>query len=219
MPDRAQSDAVGAVLLVGLVTVSVGVVGAYAVGAMTDGTDTPRVDVTGEVRTDGITLSNQGGGSLPSESLRLSVRVNGSETPLSWGDGTLSGGAESFDPGEIWSVARSDDPDSVVTVRLIHRPSNTVLFRVERSPTSGESVNADTGGYIEAVDSEGEVAGESESTLEPSPSTPESTPTTEPPTDECDEDGEDCEDEGEDENDDDGPPWDDDNDGPPWDDD
>jgi hypothetical protein len=169
MPDRAQSETVGAVLLVGLVTITAGVAGTYAMGAVTTTTDDPRADITGTIRTDGITLSHQGGARLPGEELRLVVRVNGSETPRSWSDGTLSGGDGVFDPGEGWSVGGSYDAESVVAVRLIHHPSDTVVFRAERTPTSVESVESDTGGYVEAVDSEGEIEPGDVST----PSTPD----------------------------------------------
>jgi len=157
MPDRAQTELVGAILVVGLVVVSVGVAGAYAMGTVTQSTETPDAAITGEIGTDGITLSHQGGDSLPGDDLRLIVAVNGSETGLAWGDGTLSGGDDAFDPGEGWTVSRDYAPGSLVTVRLVDDPSNTVLFRTETTVTAQEPVESDMGGQIDAVDSEGEI--------------------------------------------------------------
>jgi hypothetical protein len=157
MPDRAQSELVGAILVLGLVVVSVGVAGAYAMGTVTQSTDTPDTVITGQIGTDGITLSHQGGDSLPSDELRLVVRVNGSETGLAWSDGTLSGGDDVFDPGEGWTASESYDPGSLVTVRLVDEPTNTVLFRTETTVTAQEPVESDMGGQIDAIDSEGEI--------------------------------------------------------------
>jgi len=159
MPDRAQSEVVGSVLVIGLVVVVVGIAGAAALGPVTSGTDGVRAEITGGVGTDELTLAHQGGDSLPGEDLRLIVRVNGSETSLDWADGTLSGGDDVFDSGEGWRVDRDVHADSVVAVTLIHEPSNTVLFSAERNPTVTESVAADRGGNVGARDSEGAVSG------------------------------------------------------------
>jgi len=155
MPDRAQSESVAAVLLVGVVVISVGIVGLYAVEEFASTTDGPRTDVAVDVRTDALVVTHRGGASIPSADLRLIVRVNGSDAGLAWGDGSLDGGDDVFDPGESWRVSRSDTPDSVVVVRLVHTPSNTVLVRTETNPRVPETVDAKRGGKIEARDSEG----------------------------------------------------------------
>ncbi|GAB3328208.1 type IV pilin [Haloplanus salinarum] len=159
MPNRAQSEAVGSILVIGLVVVVVGVAGTAALGPITSGTDGVRAEITGGVDTDGITLSHQGGDSISGDELRLIVRVNGSETGLDWADGTLSGGDDAFDPGEGWRVSRDYHADSVVAVTLIHDPSNAVLFDTERNPASTDPVVADRGGNVGARDSEGAVPG------------------------------------------------------------
>jgi len=161
MPDRAQSELVGAILVLGLVVVSVGVAGSYAMGTVTQSSEAPDATITGQIGTDELVLSHQGGEALPSDELRLVARVNGSGTGLAWSDGTLSGGDgdDVFDPGETWTAAESYDPDSVVTLRLVHEPSNTVLFRTETTPTVTTPIESDVGGYVEAVDSEGVAGG------------------------------------------------------------
>lgn len=158
MPDRAQSEVVGAALLLGLVVVIVVIAGVAALDAATATADTPRANVAGEVQTDGITLNHRGGEPLPGADLRVSVRVNGSETGVDWTDGTLTGGDDTFDAGERWTVSQSYHPDSAVAVRLIHAPSNTVLFRTETTPQSPDPVAAEWGGKADAVDSEGEFS-------------------------------------------------------------
>ncbi|MFB6103054.1 MAG: hypothetical protein ABEJ73_10870 [Haloplanus sp.] len=97
----------------------------------------------------------------------MSVRVNGSETALAWTDGTLTGGDERFDPGEKWNASVSYGDDDVVTVRLIHEPSNTILFGTETNPATPEPVTGDAGGKIDATDSEGEIDPEDVSTPQP----------------------------------------------------
>jgi len=155
MPGRAQSELVGGILVLGLVVVSVGVAGAYAMGTVTQSTEAPQATVTGQISTDELVLVHQGGDTLPSDELRLVVRVNGSKTGLSWNDGTLSGGDDVFEPGEMWTASESYDSDDVVTLRLIHEPSNTVLFRTETTPRVTTPIESDAGGYVEAADSEG----------------------------------------------------------------
>jgi len=156
MFDRAQVESIGAILLVGVVVISIGVGGVYAMGTFTQSTDAPEAAITGEVSTDNITLSHQGGDSLPGDDLRLIVRLNGTETVKGWSDGTLSGD-DTFDPGESWKLSHNYDNGSLVTVWLIHDPSNTVLFQMETTVTAQDPVVADVGGKIDAVDSEGPI--------------------------------------------------------------
>jgi hypothetical protein len=155
MPDRAQSETVGAILLLGVVVLSVGVVGAYALEAAIVPSDAPRANVAGDVRTDALVLTHQGGDALPGGDLRLRVRVNGSETGVAWADGTLTGGDDRFDPGEEWRVTRAYAPGAVVSVRLVHVPSNAVVFRTETSPPRPTVVG--DGGKADARDTEGEI--------------------------------------------------------------
>ena len=156
MLNRAQSELAGAALLLGIVVITVGIAGAYGLTTVGSSADTPRATVDGEVGMDSLTLTHQGGQSIPGDDLRLRVRVNGSETSLVWADGTLTGGDARFDPGDAWRVSRSYDPDSVVVVRLIHRPSNGILFRTERNPTTPTVVSGD-GGKADARDTDGEI--------------------------------------------------------------
>ena len=157
MPDRAQSESIGVILLVGVVIITVSVGGAYAMGTITQSAGGPDVAFTSEIGTDGITLSHQGGDSLPGDDLRLIVRVNESETGLGWSDGTLSGSDDTFDPGEEWAVSRSYDPGSLVTVWLVDKPSNTVLFQTEATVKTQEPVVSGVGGNIDAIDRQGEI--------------------------------------------------------------
>ena len=73
MTDRAQSESIGAILLVGVVVISISAGGVYAVGTVTQSTGAPDAAVTGEIGTDGIALSHQGGDSLPVDGLRLII--------------------------------------------------------------------------------------------------------------------------------------------------
>lgn len=174
MTDRAQSESIGVILLVAVVIISISAGGVYALGTVTQSTDAPNAAVTGEIGTDGIALSHQGGDSLPSDDLRLIVRVNGSETEVAWADGTLSGSDDTFGPGEEWNVSQSYDPGSLVAVILVDKPSNSVFFRTEMTVKAQESVVSDVGGKIDAVDREGEI-GQSDISTPRSTSTDSST--------------------------------------------
>ncbi|MFB6196596.1 MAG: type IV pilin [Haloplanus sp.] len=155
MSDRAQSEVVGTILLVGLVVVTVGVVGTATLGPVTSMGDGPRAAITGTVGTDAVALNHQGGDSLPSAELRLILRVDGTKRAYAWRPTHLSGSDETFDPGDRWRNASTPyGSRDVVTLMLVHAPSNTVLFRTETNPSAPERAVGD-GGAVDAADSEG----------------------------------------------------------------
>jgi hypothetical protein len=73
MFNRAQTESIGVILLLGVVVISIGAGGIYAVGTVTQSTDGPDAAFTSEIGTDGIALSHQGGDSVPGNDLRLIV--------------------------------------------------------------------------------------------------------------------------------------------------
>ena len=176
MPGRAQAEAVGSILVIGVVVVTVGIAGATVLDAATSTTETPRAEVSGAVTADSIQLTHRGGASLPGSELRLLVRVNGTETTVSWANGTLSGSDDAFDSGERWTVPRSHSPAATVEVTLYHRPSNALLFETTANPRPPGAAAGDAGA-VDADDSEGRVdpgvSGGSDPTATP---TPEPTP-------------------------------------------
>lgn len=176
MPGRAQAEAVGSILVIGVVVVTVGIAGATVLNAATSTTETPRAEVSGAVTADSIQLTHRGGASLPGSELRLLVRVNGTETTVSWANGTLSGSDDAFDSGERWTVPRSHSPAATVEVTLYHRPSNALLFETTANPRPPGAAAGDAGA-VDADDSEGRVdpgvGGGSDPTATP---TPEPTP-------------------------------------------
>lgn len=157
MADRAQSELVGGMLLLGVVVIVVGVAGVAALDATTATADAPQADVTGVVGTNATTLAHRGGESLPGADLRLLVAVDGADASIDWADGSLSGDDDVFDPGEQWTVTTpTSDSGAVVSITLIHRPSNAVLFETETNPTPPR-VAAGDGGLADATDRDGRI--------------------------------------------------------------
>lgn len=128
LPDeRAQSEVVGTVLLVGVVVITVSTLGAGLLGSVTEDDDS-RSEVSGEVATDEIRLTHRGGESLAVAALEVVVRTDDGTERISFADGALSGpDPDRFDPGETWTKSASFDESEGVHVYLVH-DSERVLY-------------------------------------------------------------------------------------------
>lgn len=125
--ERAQSEVVGTVLLVGVVVITVSTLGAGLLGSVTEDDD-PLGDVSGEVATDEIRLTHRGGESLAVAALEVVVRTDDGTERISFADGALSGpDPDRFDPGETWTKSASFDESEEVRVYLVHE-SERVLY-------------------------------------------------------------------------------------------
>lgn len=117
--NRAQSESVGVILLVGIVVISVATVGAFALSDIDS--DERNFDATVEVTTDRITIAHGGGDPVPFSDLLLVLRVDGTTTRITPNDSELVNGDddELFEPGERWVTDTvSYSTDELVTVRL-----------------------------------------------------------------------------------------------------
>jgi flagellin-like protein len=134
--DRAQTNVVGVVLLVGVVVISVGTAGIVVFDDATREVDDRVVDVRGAVTTGGVTLVHNGGDVLRTETLTLSVSVNGSPQRTGVSDGALTGSDPArFEPGERWvNDSLSFHERSVVEVMLVDDLTGTVLFETRQHP-------------------------------------------------------------------------------------
>ena len=133
--ERAQSEIVGTVLLVGVVVVTVTTLGAGLLGSVSEDDD-PLGDVSGEVRTDEIRLTHRGGESLAVVALEVVVRTDDGTTRIPFADGALAGpDSDRFDPGETWSKSASFDENEEVRVSLVH-DSDSVLFEARKRATT-----------------------------------------------------------------------------------
>lgn len=125
---RGQSEVVGVILLTAVVLVLVTLVGAGILFQWQSETDDdPRVDVESELDATTLTLRHQGGDRLPAASVRVALRGNAS-ADVSLANFTHRPG-DRFEPGSTWRHDRfTADLGGVVTVLVIHDPSNTVLY-------------------------------------------------------------------------------------------
>jgi hypothetical protein len=134
--DRAQSEVIGVILLVGVVTITIGGAGAVYLSTVADESG-PATDVRVTVTDDAVALTHNGGSALSMDSLRVVVRRNGSDTGTDWSDGAPVGdGDDRFEPAEKW---RQDgfafDSADRIEVLLVHEPSGTLLVREVVNPT------------------------------------------------------------------------------------
>jgi len=137
MNERAQSESIGVILLVGVVVISVATVGAFALSNIDS--DQRDFDATIEVTTDSITIAHAGGDPVPFSELLIVVRVDGNTTRIRPEASDLETGDsdELFEPGERWvndSVPYSTD--ELVTVRLFD--ANTQLSEETQYPNADE---------------------------------------------------------------------------------
>lgn len=130
-PNRAQSEAVGSTLLLGVVVVSVSLVGVFALGGF-EATDAASgsVNVVGDAEPTALELTHGGGPSLPLSDLRVSVRSGTGATEYDeLGPGMRGDGDEFFDAGETWRLNWAPSPGEEVTVTLVDEERNRVRYR------------------------------------------------------------------------------------------
>lgn len=137
--NRAQSEAVGTVLLLAMVVIGVSVVGYVVLGAI-EPDDSPTADVEATVTDSDVTLGHRGGEPLAGDELTVVLRYDGSESRYDFAADGSYGADAVFDPGEQWRLDGSIPyaPGDRVEVLVVHDPSNTVLFRgrkVAATPT------------------------------------------------------------------------------------
>lgn len=141
MPDvnRAQSEIIGSLLLVGTVVILMTVVGYYGLGQIgPDEGPTAVIDAT--VTDDSVTFSHGSGDPIPGDELTVVLRYDGTEQRYDFDARGNYGDDDVFDPGEQWTFSRLvpyDESDDVEVI-LIHDPSGTVLFhgqKVAATPT------------------------------------------------------------------------------------
>lgn len=126
--ERAQSEIVGTVLLVGVVVVTTATLGAGLLGSVQPDRD-PVADVSGEVTADRISLTHAGGDAMAASALTVVVRTDAGDARIPFADGTLSGpDPERFEPGETWTKSSSFPAGERVRVYLVHAPTNVVVF-------------------------------------------------------------------------------------------
>ena len=127
--DRAQSETIGTVLLVGVFVILVTIVGVVVLG----GIDT-EADPLADLRVDGnathIVITHRGGDSVPGEEVTV-VLNGGSDTRRYTVDSAnVTGDDGEFGFGDVFARLHGLSGPSA-TVRVVHGPSNTVLTEAD----------------------------------------------------------------------------------------
>jgi len=133
--NRAQSETIGTILLVGVVVVAVGTFGAFFLSGFVEESP-PLVSITVEGNESAATISHAGGNTVPADELSVTVSqgatteryVLDDDDPSS--DFVKGNDPSRFAPGDRWEFDVSDQPLVAyerITVRLIHEPTNEVV--------------------------------------------------------------------------------------------
>lgn len=132
--DRAQSEVVGDILLVGTVVLVASTLGLAIVGGVgTEETTLADVDADATVGTNRTTITHSGGDSIRASNLRVLVGVNGSAVTDRPRNDTASAGVGDgrFGPGDVWAYD------------LDRRVTNETVLRVLVADNATETVVAD----------------------------------------------------------------------------
>lgn len=142
MGSRAQTETIGMVLLLGLVVVVVTVGGVVALDATVGGNQETAPFVQLEASVDGtsLTLSHRAGDSLRAGDIDVVTRSGDTTTRYALeSDGEINDkpvtSETRFSPGDDWRPTTSlgfNESDEYL-VLVVHEPSNSVLYRSERS--------------------------------------------------------------------------------------
>ncbi|MDS0294532.1 PKD domain-containing protein [Halogeometricum luteum] len=130
---RGQAEAVGVVLLLGVVVLGVSAFGAFylsdAYGG-SGGATGASVNVVGDVSRDRVSLSHAGGRSVPTQGLRVVVYNGSGRTELAFPPAHLTGGDGdgTFDSGERWRLDWNQSADEELRVDLVDTDAGAVLF-------------------------------------------------------------------------------------------
>ncbi len=137
--ERAVTSVIGNVLLVAIVVVLGAVVTIFALGLL-DGVQEPSPDVVIDATTtDGeIRLVHQAGPDLQGSNLDVVVETQNGTKRVPFSQGSLTGGDGSLSAGDRWRYCQVAAPGSAVETTLVHKPSQSVLARIEQSAAETE---------------------------------------------------------------------------------
>lgn len=138
---RGQSEVVGVLLLIGVFVILGSLIGLFILSGV-DSTREPGVDVDIEVANATVVLAHDGGDGLSATDVRVVFgEDDGESVGLEDFTETAGDGDDRFEAGEIRE--RTHDADTVLSVTVVHEPTNTVLARETRDVPPAGSVAAD----------------------------------------------------------------------------
>lgn len=124
--DRAQSEAVGVMLLTGVVVIAALMVGA-AIIAQTGGDDGPTTDLVLDVTASDVVLTHNGGDTLVLAELTVVLDAGGAERRFTPDAANTSDGDARLRPGDRIQRAHGFSSGDL-GVLVVHDPSNTVVL-------------------------------------------------------------------------------------------
>jgi len=130
--ERAQSEVVGTILLVGVVVVAVTTVGPVLFLSFDEPAE-PSTEVDATANDTTVELTHAAGEPIAADELRVVVRNGTDEGRAAFTDGSVSSG--NFVVGDRWTAGWTGTlgidptPGERVDVILVHDPSNSVVFR------------------------------------------------------------------------------------------
>ncbi|WP_246984677.1 type IV pilin N-terminal domain-containing protein [Halorientalis marina] len=128
--NRAQSEVVGSLLLVGVGIVLIGIVAVFALGFADDATSDPTtVAVDADVTASNLTITHESGDALRVDDIAVVLKRPDSSdrVPLSSLRTVTSDGDDRFTAGERFRL-RHGVADGDLRVRVVHEPNGAVLY-------------------------------------------------------------------------------------------
>ncbi|AEN07280.1 flagellin domain protein [halophilic archaeon DL31] len=135
MNERAQSESIGVILLVGVVVISVATVGAFVLSDISS--DTVNADISVQITSNGFYFSHDGGDPLPMNELLIVVRSESGTSRPTFTPNTIYEGDDDaiFEPGERWAnVNTKFDLETPVTISLFQTRTNSLLVKETAYP-------------------------------------------------------------------------------------
>jgi len=130
--ERGQSEVVGVVFLTGVVAALALTVGAAVIAGSTSGETEPTTDYVLEVTASDALLSHNGGDVLDVSALTVVLERDGTVQRFTPAPADTSDGDARLTPGDRIGYAHGYSGGDV-TVVVVHRPSNAVLFEERAS--------------------------------------------------------------------------------------
>jgi len=124
IPDRAQSETVGVLLLVAVVVILVVGAGAVVVSNWQATTASgSQVNIQSSLTNSSLTLEHMGGDTLSSEDVLVVVRTGGDDHTL-----TNESNSDEFGPGTRWQYGWSEPFEGEATLRIFDESTGTLLY-------------------------------------------------------------------------------------------
>ncbi len=123
--DRAVSPVIGVILMVAITVILAAVIGSFVLGIGGDLQQTPQVRLSVSGSPDAVNLTHDGGDSLSGENLKLIVdNATASNTSNII---TRDGLDDDLSTGDRTSARFPESTPSKISVRVVHKPSDSLL--------------------------------------------------------------------------------------------